>query len=236
MKKNLIFIPTYNEINNIEDLLKKIRELYPQMDILIVDDNSTDGTVSFLKKISDKKIKYIIREKKYGIGSAHKDGIKYAYQNYYDFLITMDADGTHEPENIKTFVSLMENFDIVNTNRFLKKDALIDWPIIRRIFTYIRYYLNKFLLGVNLDSSGAFRCYNLKNINKEHFYLATGNSYSFFWESLFIFKEKNYKIFEIPINLPYRKNGSSKITIKDIISSFFLIFLFFIKRCLGLYK
>jgi dolichol-phosphate mannosyltransferase len=236
MKKNLIFIPTYNEINNIDGLLDKIRNLYPEIDILVIDDNSSDGTVEFLKNISDEKIKYKIREKKYGIGSAHKDGINYAYENNYNVLITMDADGTHEPENIRIFLSLIEKYDIINTNRFLKKDSLSDWPLSRKIFTYTRFYLNKYLLNVNLDSSGAFRCYNLDNIKKDHFHLITGLSYSFFWESLFIFKEKDYKIFEIPINLPFRKNGSSKITMKDIIGSFFLILYFFLKRCVGNYK
>lgn len=236
MKKSLIFIPTYNEINNIDSLLDKIRKLYPQIDILVIDDNSSDGTVEFLKNISDKKIKYKIREKKYGIGSAHKDGINYAYENNYNILITMDADGTHEPENIRVFLTLIKKYDIINTNRFLKKNSLSDWPLSRKIFTYTRFYLNKYLLNVNLDSSGAFRCYNLDNIKKNHFNLITGLSYSFFWESLFIFKEKNYKIFEIPINLPYRKNGSSKITMKDIIGSFLLILYFFFKRCMGNYK
>lgn len=236
MKKKLIFIPTYNEVNNIDNLLGKIRKLYPEIDILIVDDNSSDGTVEFLKNLSDKKIKYKIREKKYGIGSAHKDGINYAYKNGYNILITMDADGTHEPENIKIFLNLIEKYDIINTNRFLKKDSLNDWPLSRKIFTYTRFYLNKMLLNVSLDSSGAFRCYNLDNINKYHFNLVKGLSYSFFWESLFVFKEKNYKIFEIPISLPYRKNGSSKITIKDIVGSFFLIFYIFFKRCTRSYK
>lgn len=236
MSKILIFIPTYNEITNIGDLLRKLRKLYPEIDILVVDDNSIDGTVEYLKNISDIKIKYKIREKKYGIGSAHKYGINYAYNNNYEQLITMDADGTHEPENIDILINLINKFDIINTNRFLKKDSLIDWPISRKIFTYTRFYLNKYLLGVNLDSSGAFRCYNLRNMKKDDFSLVSGDSYSFFWESLFIFQEKGYKIHEIPINLPYRKNGASKITIKDILTSFFLIFYFFIKRFTGNYK
>lgn len=236
MKKSLIFIPTYNEISNIGNLLSKIRNLYSTIDIFVVDDNSTDGTVKFLKNIRDEKIKYDIRKKKYGIGSAHKHGINYAYNKGYDYLITMDADGTHEPENIKFFLGLIKKYDIINTNRFLKKDSLIDWPLSRKVFTYTRFYLNKYLLGVNLDSSGAFRCYNLKKINKSHLDLVTGSSYSFFWESLFILKEKSYTVYEIPINLPYRKNGSSKITIKDIVGSLFLIFYFFIKRCLGRFK
>ncbi len=236
MKYCLIFIPTYNEINNIDNILKKIRNLYPDIDILVIDDNSSDGTVSFLKSLSDKKISHIIRKKKDGIGSAHKDGINYAYNHEYNFLITMDADGTHEPESIETFIKLMDQFDIVNTNRFIKKNSLIDWPLTRKIFTYTRYYLNKILLGVSLDSSGAFRSYNLKKIKKEHLIMASGNSYSFFWESLFILKEKQYKIFEIPINLPYRKNGSSKIKLNDIILSFILIIVFFFKRILKIYR
>ena len=85
-------------------MLDKIRKLYPQIDILVVDDNSSDGTVDFLKNISDKKIKYIIREKKFGIGSAHKDGINYAYENNYNILIQW-MQMAHEPENISIFNS-----------------------------------------------------------------------------------------------------------------------------------
>lgn len=236
MKKTLIIIPTFNEIENIPKLIENIKKLEPDTDILIVDDNSGDGTGDFIRKMENNKIFLISRAHKMGIGSAHKDGIDYAYKNNYDFVITMDADGTHDPKYIREMKKFNEEYDLINTNRFLNPKSLDDWPISRIIFTKIRFFLNLILLNVSYDSSGAYRCYNLKKINKEHILMSQSNSYSFFWESMFILKEKKYKIYEIPILLPYRKNGDSKITFLDILNSFLLIWIFFIKRIVGFYK
>lgn len=236
MKKTLIIIPTFNEIENIPKLIENIKKLEPDTDILIVDDNSGDGTGDFIRKMENNKIFLISRAHKMGIGSAHKDGIDYAYKNNYDFVITMDADGTHDPKYIHEMKKFNEEYDLINTNRFLNPKSLDDWPISRIIFTKIRFFLNLILLNVSYDSSGAYRCYNLKKINKEHILMSQSNSYSFFWESMFILKEKKYKIYEIPILLPYRKNGDSKITFLDILNSFLLIWIFFIKRIVGFYK
>lgn len=236
MKKTLIIIPTYNEIKNIPSLLEKVIKLQPSSDILIIDDNSEDGTGDFIKHYNNRKVFLISRPSKMGIGSAHKDGVKYAYENSYEIVVTMDADGTHDPKYIDEMKNYFNEYDLINTNRFLNPKSLDDWPISRIIFTKIRFFLNLFLLDVSYDSSGAFRCYNLKKINQEHILMSKSNSYSFFWESMFIFKEKKYKIYEIPILLPYRKNGDSKITFLDIINSFFLIWVFFIKRVIGFYK
>lgn len=236
MKKTLIIIPTFNEIENIPKLIENIKKLEPDTDILIVDDNSGDGTGDFIRKMENNKMFLISRAHKMGIGSAHKDGIDYAYKNNYDFVITMDADGTHDPKYIHEMKKFNEEYDLINTNRFLNPKSLDDWPISRIIFTKIRFFLNLILLNVSYDSSGAYRCYNLKKINKEHILMSQSNSYSFFWESMFILKEKKYKIYEIPILLPYRKNGDSKITFLDILNSFLLIWIFFIKRIVGFYK
>ena len=100
MKKTLIIIPTYNEIENIPDLIKNINILEPESDILVVDDNSKDGTGNFVKSIKSNKVFLMSRPSKMGIGSAHKDGIRYAYKNNYELAITMDADGTHDPKYI----------------------------------------------------------------------------------------------------------------------------------------
>ena len=236
MRKTLIIIPTYNEIENIPSLLDNIIKLEPSSDILIVDDNSEDGTGNYVKKIDNNKIFLITRPGKMGIGSAHKDGLKYAYDRNYEIVITMDADGTHDPKYISEMKKDCDKYDLINTNRFLNSKSLDDWPLSRIIFTKVRFFLNLFLLGVSYDSSGAFRCYNLKKINQMHLFMSKSNSYSFFWESMFILKEKKYNIYEIPILLPYRKNGDSKITLLDILSSFFLIWVFFIKRVIGFYK
>ena len=217
----LLIIPTLNERKNITSLLKKIKKNNQKLNILFVDDNSTDGTreeILYLKK-KNKSIFYIFRPKKLGIGSAHKDGLKFAYKKKYKIILTMDADGTHNPKYIKNLLKYSSKYDLVSTNRFKQKNSLIEWPIQRRFLTKVRYNLINILLNISYDSSGAYRCYNTKNIKLNDILIAKNDGYSFFWESLYLLNKKKYSIKEIPIYLPYRKVGNSKMTIRDIIGS-----------------
>ena len=227
MLKKIIIIPTYNEKKNISILLSKLVRLYKSnFEILIIDDNSPDGTKSEVLKFK-KKYKFIKlknRSKKMGIGSAHKFGIKYAIKNKFNILITMDADGTHNPTYIKKFLHLIKNYDLITTNRFKNKKSLKDWPLIRVILTNLRHFIINFFLGITVDASGAYRCYNLKSLKNKDILAAKDNGYSFFWESIFILTKKKYLICEIPIKLPYRSFGSSKMKLKDIL--FALIYIF----------
>ena len=130
--KQLIVIPTYNEKPNITILIKKLIKLYKsKFQILIIDDNSPDCTSAEVLKLK-KKYKFIklkSREKKLGIGSAHKYGIRYAIKNNFKILITMDADGTHNPKYIKKFLSLIKKYDLITTTRFSNKRSLKSWPL-----------------------------------------------------------------------------------------------------------
>ena len=228
----LLIIPTLNERNNITTLFKKIRNIDQKIDILFVDDNSTDGTreeILYLKK-RNKSIYFIFRPRKLGIGSAHKDGLKFAYKKKYKIIFTMDADGTHNPKYIKNLIKYSTKYDLISTNRFENKDSLIEWPVHRRFLTKIRFYLINILLNINYDSSGAYRCYNAKNIKLNDILCAKNDGYSFFWESLYLLNKKKYSIKEIPIYLPYRKVGSSKMTMRDIIGSLFYLFKYSIKN------
>jgi len=231
----LLIIPTLNERKNITILFKKIKKIDQRLNILFVDDNSTDGTreeILDLKK-KNKSINFIFRPKKMGIGSAHKDGLKYAYKKKYKIILTMDADGTHNPKYIKKLIKFSSQFDLISTNRFEQKNSLVEWPIQRRFLTKVRYYLINILLGINYDSSGAYRCYNTKNIKLNDIMEAKNNGYSFFWESLYLLNKKKYSIKEIPIYLPYRKVGSSKMTMKDIIGSLLYLIKYFFKNLIS---
>ena len=111
--------------------------------MLFIDDNSSDKTRLIIKKLSkkNKKIKFIFRNNKKGIGSAHKDAIKYAYKKKYNLIITMDADGTHDPKYFKQMIKKAYTNDYVITSRFKKKDLIKDWPLERKIITYLRHFL-----------------------------------------------------------------------------------------------
>lgn len=233
--KILIIIPVLNEEKNIRLIWSKIVKLKNlKKDILFIDDNSTDNTrikIINLKK-KNKNIFLLKRDSKKGIGSAHKIGIIWGYKKRYPIIVTMDCDGTHDPVHIKKMLKLIktQKYEMISTNRFLKKNSLSDWSFWRIFLTNLRHLLIKNILNIRYDSSGAFRCYNVKKIKLKDILMAKNNSYSFFWESIF-FLSKKYNIAEIPISLPGRISGSSKMRLKDIIFAlFYLIFIFFRHR------
>ncbi len=231
-RRILVIIPVLNEVKNIYPIVKKLKK-NNKFDILFVDDNSKDGTVQNIlkEKKKYKQIFLIRRPKKLGIGSAHKDGLKWGYKKKYSIIITMDCDGTHNPIYINKMIKILfsEKVDIVSTNRFLKKNSLDDWSLWRKKLTTLRHYVIKLFLNIKFDSSGAYRCYNIKKIKLQDILSAKNESYSFFWESIFILSKK-YKIREIPIKLPGRLSGSSKMRIKDIIFAVIYLIKIFLKK------
>ena len=226
----LIIIPTYNEKRNVSLIIDKIKKRVKlKCDVLFVDDNSTDGTIQVLKNMNSKNISHIIREKKLGIGSAHKFGIRKAYKLKYKYIITMDCDGTHDPKYINKMIKDIKNKEIVITNRFAKNNSLKQWDIHRKLITTLRHIFVTFIFKTNLDSSGAFRLYNIKKVKLKNILLAKSNGYSFFTESTVILN-KLHKIDQIPILLPKRYSGYSKMKITDVVFGFFyIIFLYFKK-------
>ncbi|PCH94290.1 MAG: hypothetical protein COB85_05770 [Bacteroidetes bacterium] len=215
--KILIFIPTYNEAENVERIHREVIGLGIEADILLLDDNSPDGTGEIIDRIIEKNSNTfaIHREGKLGIGSAHKDGIKYAYEKDYELLVTMDCDFTHSPSYILEFIKLSERANIVLGSRYMQKDSLATWNMFRKSLTHLGHFLTVNLLRMPYDASGAFRLYKLKAIQEGIFSLILSNGYSFFFESLFILHCNKISIVEFPIELPSRTYGSSKMTFKD---------------------
>ena len=221
--KVLIIIPTLNEVNNIPKLINKILSI-SNYNILVIDDNSQDGTLEILKKLKRKfkRFNFILRKNSTGIGSAHLFGITYAYKKKFKFCISLDADGTHNPHEIKKMINLMktDNYDIINTSRFLKSNSLSDWPLLRVIITKFRYNLVKFFLKTKFDSSSGYRCYNLSYIDPKIFLKAKNENYFFLIETLYYLEREHYRIIDIPIKLKYRDSGESKMRIFHIMESF----------------
>ena len=230
--RSCVIIPTLNEENNILKLYNKIIKTKTNLDILFIDDNSSDNTRLIIQKLSkkNKKIKFIFRNKKKGIGSAHKDAIKYAYKKKYNLIITMDADGTHDPKYFKQMIKKAYTNDYVITSRFKKKDLIKDWPIERKIITYLRHFFVKSFLGLTHDASGAYRCFLTKKIPLNLFFKSKNNDYAFFWEVTYLIKLKGFSIYEVPARLVYRKLGKSKMKFKHIIYSLFYLIKILIER------
>ena len=230
--RSCVIIPTLNEENNILKLYNKIIKTKTNLDILFIDDNSSDNTRLIIQKLSkkNKKIKFIFRNKKKGIGSAHKDAIKYAYKKKYNLIITMDADGTHDPKYFKQMIKKAYTNDYVITSRFKKKDLIKDWPIERKIITYLRHFFVKSFLGLSHDASGAYRCFLTKKIPLNLFFKSKNNDYAFFWEVTYLIKLQGFSIYEVPARLVYRKLGKSKMKFKHIIYSLFYLIKILIER------
>ena len=238
MNDVIIIVPTLNEKKNILILFNKLNLTNLGFDLLFVDDNSQDGSQEIIKDLAKKNqnINYIFRPKKMGIGSAHKDGFIWSYKKNYKIVVTMDADGTHDPKYIKLLIEQLKNFDIIITSRFLKKDLLENWPLPRIFLTKLRHVAISLLLSIPYDSSGAFRCINRQKVILSDLILAKDDGYSFFWESIFILHKKKYRITEIPIQMPYRIVGSSKMSIKDIFFAVYYLMIVFLKKILGQYN
>src|SRR5690349_6877589 len=148
--KILVFIPTYNEAENVERIFRQIQLLDLTADVLFLDDNSPDGTGKIIDKIvvENKNASVIHRTGKLGIGSAHKVGIERAYESGYQTLITMDCDFTHSPEYILDFLKNKERTDIVVGSRYLKKDSLATWNLFRKSLTRLGHFLTVNLLDM----------------------------------------------------------------------------------------
>jgi len=227
----LIFVPTYNENRNVERLCAELRALPLDADILFIDDGSPDGTGATLDRLARqyRRVSVIHREGKLGIGSAHRAGIAYAYDKGYDLLITLDADFSHSPADLPRLLAAHDDgVDVVVASRYLAPDSLPGWSPHRLFLTRLGHLLTRVLLRMPYDASGALRLYDLRRVPRELFELVTAHAYAFFFESLFVLCRNGARIREVPIVLPARVYGSSKLTAREgVRSGHFLVKLFF---------
>ena len=230
--KLLIFVPTYNELNNVENILKEILAVNVDADILFVDDSSPDGTGELLDSLAMIYPRLIIKHRigKLGIGSAHRDGILWAYDNGYQTILTLDCDATHPPEYIPEFLKKGLAFDIVVGSRHLQQTSLKDWSLKRKFLTKLGHWRTYYCLNIPYDATGAFRLYNLKTIPKSFLDIVRSQGYSFFFETLFVLHRNQYKIGEVSIHLPTRINDKSKMRYRDIYDSLALLTILFFEK------
>jgi dolichol-phosphate mannosyltransferase len=217
-KKTLIFIPTYNEGENVEPMCERLLRLALGADIVFMDDASPDGTGDVLDALARKHpaVSVIHRAGKLGIGSAHLEGIAFAYDHGYRRLVTLDADFTHTPEKIPAFLARAESSDVVIGSRHIGTESLPGWSVFRKALTKFGHVLTERLLGMSHDATGAFRVYNLETIPRELFGLVQSRGYAFFFESLLILYRNSFSIAEVPIKLPARSAGHSKMSFREI--------------------
>jgi dolichol-phosphate mannosyltransferase len=214
-------VPTYNERENAPLMVAAIKALDIDVDVLFVDDDSPDGTGPLLDALAADypRLRVIHRIGKRGIGGAHLEGIAAAYAGGYQRLVTLDCDFSHSPEDIPAFLEASDHADVVVGSRWTTLDSLPGWNLFRRMMTGAGHMLTRAVLGMPYDATGAFRAYRLDHVPEATFALVQSRSYSFFFESLFILHQNGLRIEEIPIVLPARTYGHSKMTMKAALNS-----------------
>ena len=233
-KKILIFFATYNEADNVENLLKCTFEQLPGQEVLVVDDDSPDGTGKILDIFSqnNKQVTVINRPRKLGLGTAHKLAIQYAIKNKYEILITMDADFSHHPEYLPTLVDLMNDNDFVIGSRYMKGGGL-GYGFFRRSLSITANILTRHMLKLPLkECTTSYRGFQVSLLKKINLNSIRSEGYSFFIESIYIIHQLTDKITEFPIFFYDRQSGSSKISKIVIIKSILCLVKLFYKRIL----
>jgi dolichol-phosphate mannosyltransferase len=214
---NIVIIPTYRERENIEALIKTISSLNISFDILVIDDNSPDGTASIVKDLQEsyKNLHLIERPGKLGLGTAYNAGFKWALEKGYDYVYEMDADFSHDPRDlIRLFNACSDQgADVAIGSRYISGVNVVNWPLSRVLMSYFASIYVRVITGMRImDTTAGFVCYKkevLKNIKAAHI---RAKGYGFQIEMKFVAWKLGYKIVEIPIIFTDRKLGSSKMT------------------------
>lgn len=213
--KTLIISPTYNECKNIAHFINKIYSLNPENHILIVDDNSPDGTSDVVRDLQQTipNLFLEVREKKDGLGKAYIFGFKWALKKDYDIIIQMDADMSHHPKEISPMVELLKNHDVVLGSRYINGVSVVNWPIRRLIISYGANVYSRIATGMPLkDATGGFKVWSRKVLESLDLRRVKSTGYSFQIEMNFRAWIKGFKIVEHPIIFIDRTIGESKMS------------------------
>ncbi len=219
MEKSLVIIPTYNELENIPKLIPEVLSQDESINILIVDDGSPDGTGKFVEDEMKKndRIHLLKREKKMGLGTAYIAGFKYALQNNYDFIFEMDADFSHDPNELKNFLIAIKDNDLVLGSRYINGVRVLNWPMARLLLSFFASIYTRIITGMPIkDATGGFKCFRKKVLESIDLNHVKSNGYSFQIEMTFKAYAKGFRIKEIPIVFIDRVKGKSKMSKKIV--------------------
>jgi len=231
-KKILVFTACYNEKENIKKLILKIKENLPEGEILVIDDNSPDQTKEVINNLKDKvsKLYLIVREKKLGLDTAHKFAYEFAIKNNYDYLITMDADLSHDPKELRNFVKNLEKNHFVIGSRYIA-GGKCEMKGARLMMSKIGNLVIKFFSKIDCDEfTTSYRGFNIKKLQNFHLNNVKEAGYSFFMGTLFELRKQNFNIKEIPITFADREQGISKIPKLEIFRTIKNLFNYVLKK------
>jgi dolichol-phosphate mannosyltransferase len=225
--RTLVTVATYNEIENLPQLVEQVWQVAPQADVLVIDDNSPDGTGHWCDERAPKepRLHCVHRSGKLGLGTATIAAMQYAIEHGYDYVLNMDADFSHHPRYIPAILAAMESADVSIGSRYCPGGGTKDWPFTRRLMSWGVNTYARCLLGLKpRDTSGAFRCYRVSLLRQLDFTTIKSRGYSFQEEILWRLKRIGARMSESPILFADRERGQSKINKQEAISAIWIIF------------
>ncbi|MFA5832250.1 MAG: polyprenol monophosphomannose synthase [Bacteroidota bacterium] len=226
MPKALVIIPTYNEAQNAEKIITEVLQQSEMVEVLIVDDNSPDGTAEIVKKMmeSNSRIHMLQRERKLGLGTAYVAGFKYAIERKFDFIFEMDADFSHNPKEIPIMLSKMDECDVLIGSRYIKGVNVVNWPMKRLILSYCANIYTRVITGMPVhDATAGFKCYKRKVLETINIDKLRSNGYAFQIETNFLAWKKGFTLMEMPIVFVDRRVGVSKMNKKIVYEAAFMV-------------
>jgi len=218
--KTIILIPTYNEYDNLRPLLEAIFTNAPETDVLIIDDNSPDGTGKLADEIhqEDQRVHVMHRPGKLGLGTAYIAGFKHAIDHGYDAAFEMDADFSHDPRYLPDFLQAIKQADLVIGSRYVKNGGTPNWSLLRRFISGGGNIFARTVLGLPIhDCTAGYRCYRRKVLERIDLDSIQSQGYAFQVELVYRVLQQGFKVVEIPIIFMDRRVGKSKMSRKIFI-------------------
>lgn len=221
-----VVIPTYNERENISRLIPEILRQDDRISVLVVDDNSPDGTADVVQAMAEKnnRIRLLRRPGKLGLGSAYREGFAFALAQGAHYVIEMDADFSHDPYSIPELLAKAETFDLVIGSRYMNGVSVVNWPIRRLLLSYSASVYTRLITGLRIsDCTSGFKCFRREVLEVLDIANVSSDGYSFQIEMNFLSMEKGFTIGEIPIIFIDRHAGTSKMSRKIVREAVFMV-------------
>ena len=224
--KPIVVIPTYNERDNLERLARQILSQDPALELLVVDDNSPDGTGEVAERLAAEtgRVRVLHRSGKLGLGSAYREGFARALDQGADLIVQMDADFSHDPAVLPCFFEEMQRCDLVIGSRYLNGVSVVNWPLRRLMLSYFASVYTRVITGLTIsDCTSGFKCFRAETLRAIDLSGVRSDGYSFQIEMNYRCKEKGFRISEVPIIFIDRHAGTSKMSRRIVREAVFMV-------------
>ena len=215
MERAVMVIPTYNEIDNLAEIVARVRRSAPDVDILVVDDASPDGTGALADRLAaaDPHVRVVHRPGKQGLGAAYSEGFRVALDAGYDLIGEMDADGSHQPEQLPLLLAATADADLVIGSRWVRGGSVVNWPWHRLALSRAGNLYTRLLLGIGVrDATAGFRVFRRQTLEKVRLERVQSLGYVFQVELVYRTLRAGLRVTEVPIEFVERVRGDSKMT------------------------